>query len=112
MAGDDDEDLTKQLQRYRVLGPPRDLRNRLSGSLAARRRLSRLAWLPAAAAAATALVCYWQSAELWSRLAPAQAARAHQAIVEDLTLLLSAHDAALINAERPVLAYESELLNE
>src|SRR2546425_9721460 len=70
------DDLETRLQRYRAVGPPPDLRDRIARAADASRPLRAREWLPALAAAAlaTTFVFYVLAAGVRSQLVEAQMA--------------------------------------
>jgi hypothetical protein len=103
-------DLESRLNRYRPSGPPVELRARVvaasgaTGALPSDRRAPWLSWLPAAAAAAIAILFSTLSANVSARLAvslgPGDGARA--AAVADLAAQLGNDPFAKVEAEQMI----------
>jgi hypothetical protein len=117
------DDLEKRLQRYRPAGPPPELRDRI---VSAARRTRRLRdWLPLLAAAAAVVLfsalASKERAQIGALAANAADAEARQAMLSEIAAALGGDDlaraeaqrlieqneeAARLEAERPLSAYE------
>ena len=100
------DDLDTRLQRYRAVGPPPDLRDRIARAAEARRRSSVREWLPALAAAAAlaaTIVFSVLASGVRGQLVEAQMApiREHREVVlRQLAASLGGGDHAREEAER------------
>ena len=98
------DDFEKLLQRYRAVGPPGDLRDRIVALTPARPERSQAAWFVSAAAGTAAAILYVLAGRIGDQIAQrtGDADRERAAAVVELGELLGGDEAAHFAADRVV----------